>query len=77
MCCYLQNEDLNKGIGLVEIPEDDPIDLDEEEDLFNTAHVDAVISGDIKLGKCKLGMNFESSILLKLISMIISSCYTR
>ena len=39
----------DKSIGLVEIPEDDPIDLDLEEDLFNTAHVDAVISGDIKL----------------------------
>ena len=39
----------DKSIGLVEIPEDNPIDLDLEEDLFNTAHVDAVISGDIKL----------------------------
>ena len=45
-----EEEDKEEDIGLVEIPEDDPIDLDEEEDLFNTAHVDAVISGDIKLG---------------------------
>ena len=72
-----EEEDKEEDIGLVEIPEDDPIDLDEEEDLFNTAHVDAVISGDIKLGKCKLGMNFESATQLKLISLIISSCYTR
>ena len=34
---------------MVEIPEDDPIDLDEEEDLFNTDFVDAITSGDVKL----------------------------
>jgi hypothetical protein len=43
------DEEDNDDIGLVEIPEDDPIDLDAEEDIFNTAFVDAITSGDIKL----------------------------
>lgn len=35
--------------GYVDIPDDEPIDLDEDEDLFNTGFVDAIVSGDIKL----------------------------
>ena len=35
--------------GFVDIPEDEPVDLDAEEDIFNTDFVDAVTSGDVKL----------------------------
>lgn len=33
--------------GYVDIPEDEPIDLDDDDDLFNTGFVDAIVSGDI------------------------------
>ena len=35
--------------GYVDIPEDEPIDYDAEEDIFNTDFVNAVTSGDVKL----------------------------
>ena len=35
--------------GYVDIPEDEPIDFDAEEDIFNTDFVDAVNRGDVKL----------------------------
>ena len=44
-----EEEDPAKALGLVDVPEDDPFDLDEEEDLFNTDAVDAVLAGDVKL----------------------------
>ena len=45
----VEEEDPAKALGLVDVPEDDPFDLDEEEDLFNTDAVDAVLAGDVKL----------------------------
>merc|ERR1712098_524172 len=44
-----EEEDPAEALGLVDVPEDDPFDLDEEEDLFNTDAVDAVLAGDVKL----------------------------
>ena len=38
----------SEDIGLVEIPEDD-LPSEDEEDIFNTAFVDAITSGDVKL----------------------------
>ena len=45
---YVQQDPEKSSLGLVDIP-DDPVDLDDEEDLFNTDFVNAVTSGDLKL----------------------------